>query len=544
MNNWTIIFLVSAENNLINESVKAIEEIYRAGSNEQVKFLIIFDGLKYGKFSREFAKPSLYEVNADNGFFTEKKVTHYNSDNLAKPETLNYFLAYIKKNYPAKNYGFFYKGHGGSGGTDISSAVFMEKLFKLPPNIIDNEEKVEAYVTEHFSKRYELDGVYNYMGYVKNKKARRYVMAIFTRTKNVKSLSYQSIAVCIKKVFKQKIGFVCLDCCWGQQIENAFVFAHAAEYVVASADESPALGIGYQELCSRINQRPQIRPEEIANLIIAVYFYRNYSDYDSPVAEFRKMGVSITNIKTQLLKKTTGSNANSFEEKMKNLCDYLIKNISKFKQIILPARKKCKDYTYKDTESLDPAHIMYPVFNIDLPWFLTNLRYYNQEKDEKLDTLINDILLFIETSMIKGFLSSNYRNPILGNRTAYTGGNGLSILFPISKIQAEGCDSLYKSKTHPFYVKTNWLNFLSAYYEDLEKINKSTSYTSVWNKDNSLQMPNLYFNLKNKAFNEGKNIEAFTYSRFKIQANKSNENTSDWSSIMKWQKKVKLKRNR
>ena len=537
MNNWTIIFLVSAENNLINESVKAIEEIYRAGSNDKVKFLIIFDGLEYGKFSKDFARPSLYEVTSENGFFIEKPVFKHRSENLSSRSAFIDFLNLIKKEYPAKNYGFIYKGHGGSGGADISSAVFIEKLFTLPANIIDNEEKVEEYVTAHFSKKYELDGVYNYMGYAKSKKARRHVMAIFTATENARSLSYQSIAECIKTVFKQKIGFVCLDCCWGQQIENAFVFADAAEYIIASADESPALGIGYQELCTRINQRPNIRPEEIANMIVAVYFYRNYSDYDSPVAEFRKMGVSITNIKTEMLKKKAGSNRESFEDKMKALCDYLIENIGKFKQIILPARNKCKDYTYKDTELLKPDKIIYPVFNIDLPWFLTNLRYFNQDKDEKLDTLINDILLFIETKLIKGFLSSNYRNPILGNKTAYTGGNGLSILFPISKKQADGCESLYKSKNHLFYVKTNWLKFLHEYYKELERVDKSTDYKAVWNKENTLQMPNIYYKLNNKTFFKRKNPESFAYNRFKKQVNKLNNNTSDWSGIIKSQKK-------
>ncbi len=541
MNNWTIIFLISAENNLINESVKAIEEIYRAGSNEKVKFLIIFDGLQYGKFSKEFAKPSLYEVTADNGFFIEKRVVGSDSENLAKPETLTFFLKYIKKNYAAKNYGFFYKGHGGSGGADISSAVFMEKLFKIPANIVDDEDKVEAYVTKNFSEKYELEGVYSYMGYVKSKKAKRHIMAIFTNSKNVKTLSYQSIAECIKAVFKQKIGFVCLDCCWGQQIENAFVFADAAEYVVASADESPALGIGYHELCTKINQRPHIRPEEIANMIVAVYFYRNYSDYDSPVAEFRKMGVSITNVKTDMLIKKANSLSDSFEEKMKNLCDHLIANISTLKQVILPARNKCKDYTYKDTEALDVEHITYPVFNIDLPWFLTNLRYFNQDKDDKLDNLINDILLFIETDLIKGFLSSNYRNPILGNKTAYTGGNGLTILFPVSKIHAEECDSLYKSKKHPFYVKTNWLKFLHEYYEELDKVDKSTNYKAVWTKADTEQMPNMYFKLNNEAFAKSKNQESLAYNRFKKQVTKLSDNTSDWSGIIKSKKKFNYK---
>ena len=41
-----------------------------------------------------------------------------------------------------------------------------------------------------------------------------------------------------------------MDCCWAQQIENANKFVGLTGYYVASADEMPALGLGYTLLCN------------------------------------------------------------------------------------------------------------------------------------------------------------------------------------------------------------------------------------------------------------------------------------------------------
>ena len=540
MNKWTIMFLISAENNLINESIKAIEEIYRGGSSKEVSFLIIFDGLEYGKFSKRFARPSLYEVTAENGFFIEKPVYVHKSDNLSSTSALIKFLSFIKRKYPAENYGFFYKGHGGSGQTDVGSGFYIEKLFKIDKKIASKEDGIDKYIEKRLSEDFEYEGVYEYRGYAKNKTNSNYVMAILNRSKTTRFLSYRGVAYCIKKVFRQKIAFVCLDCCWGQQIENAYIFSDVAQYFVASADESPALGIGYQEFCSKVNQRPNIKPEEIANLIVAVYFYRNYSDYDSPIAEFRKMGVSITNVKTSMLAKDKFNAGKNFEEKMRALCDYMIQHMGKFAMTIFMARKKCKDYTYKDTDALDPVDIIYPVFNIDLPWLLSNLRYYNRETDADLDKMISELLLLIETEVIHSFLGSNYRKPILGSRSAYTGGNGLSILFPVSKLQAEGCDSLYQRTSHPFYVNCQWLNFLKSYYRALEKIRRSTAYKNkIWPAYNTQKYSASFFGAESTKFKSAPNQEEFAYNRFKEQVSKEMENETDWEGFRKKRKKQK-----
>ncbi len=538
MNNWTIIFLVSAESNLISESVKAVEEIYKANHCDSVKFLIIFDGVEFGKFSASFAKPSLYEVSNDNGFFIDKPVYTHPSDNLAKKDTLIDLLQYAKINYEAKNYGIIYKGHGGSGEGDIASGVYIEKLFKIPPGVnLENEEEIKAFLKGKISKDLEYESNYMYGGFSRSKVFENMVMMILKRKTNEASycLTYKAMADCIKEVFKKKIGFVCLDCCWGQQIENAFTFGEVAENFIASVDESPALGIGYTELCKKIVERPHIIPEEIANMIVAVYYFRNYDDYDSPIAEFNQMGVSMTNISTRLLFKDPKQPGGSFEEIMREFCDYLIDNMAKLHSIIMQARKKCKDYTYANTEELDPENIHYAVFNIDLQWFLTNLKFYNKEKDTQLDSLITNLLVNIQYNLIVGFLGSNYKKTVLGGSTSFTGGNGLGILFPISKVQAEAYDSLYTQTDVVFYKKTNWDKVLHSYYDALGTILNTDNVKSLWASYNTDNFSFPLFKQEDQNTKSLPDLAEFTYNKYKHEITDDalkNDADSNWGKIV------------
>lgn len=540
MNKWTIIFLISAENNLIAESVKAIEEIYKAPYSDSVKFLVIFDGIEFGKFSAEFAKPSLYEVSNENGFFIDKPVFIHHSEDMSDKKTVIDFLEYAKEHYPAENYGLFYKGHGGSGEGDIGSGVFVEKLFKVPSYVnMESEKEITDFLKGKIDKDLEYESNYSYGGFSRSNVFNNLVMMILKKKTEAeaRSLTYKGIADCIKKVFEKKIGFVCLDCCWGQQIENSFTFGEVAEHFIASVDESPALGIGYTELCKKIVERPGISAAEIANMIVAVYYFRNYDDYDSPVPEFNVMGVSMTNVSTRLLFKDPANPGNSFEETMKEFCDYAIANMSKLHSIIMQARKKCKDYTYSNTEELQLDQIQFAIFNIDLPWFLTNLKFYNKEKDKQLDKFITQLLVKIQYDIIAGFLGSNYKKTILGGSEPFTGGNGLSILFPVSRVQAEAYDSLFTQSKVSFYDKTNWRKFLEAYYNAINDLLKKDDMKNLWaiyNTDNFsfplFKEPDYDQSTKDLA-----TLEEYTYNKYKLkitdEALKSDA-SSNWGKIV------------
>ena len=460
---WTIIFLVSAENDLIFESLSAINEIYSVGCGDEddVYFVVLFDGVEANRFSKSFALPSIYLAKKNISFVTDTPfINPKPHDDLSDPKVLGRLLADIKQQFPADKYGLFYKGHGGPGETDITNGKFVEKLKEVPSRWTDSR------IEKEFSGETGFQGQLTFFGFSRNNRNNKLVLLLFTR-RNKNVLTYQKLANVLGSVFRKKLAFICLDCCWGQQIENAYTFSSVTDNFIASADEMPALGLGYEHICKQIVQRTNITPLEISKMLVAVYYYKNYADYDGPNPEFRKMGVSLTHVNTS--KKFI----DDFSTKFTLLVDYLDKYLHKFFFTIKKARSVCRDYTYQNTDDKQPEAIIYPMFNIDLPWFLENLMFFNGNSDDNLRSLISDALFSLQNRLIHGYLGNNYLDTVIGKPAL--AGKGITITFPKNALHAKL--SLVRKNITPekdllFYQITGWKKFLHHYYQ-LETLAKT-----------------------------------------------------------------------
>ena len=127
--------------------------------------------------------------------------------------------------------------------------------------------------------------------------------------------------------------------------------------------------------------------------------------------------------------------------------------------LIRNARSQCLDYTYKDTDKLKAAKIDYPMFNIDLIWFLENLLYYNV--DMGLDNKIFEVINKIQNYLITGTMGNNYVKKPPGSRAI--GGNGVAICFPGKRAHAE--ESILKKNNISFFKTTGWRELLYLYYD-------------------------------------------------------------------------------
>jgi len=435
------------------EQMNVIKEIYSVGSNNDVNFVIILDGLAGDKFSELMEKPTIFHAGAKSDFLTDKYVYILDKKDasLTGKDHLKTLLKIVMEKYEADHYGFFYKGHGGQGETDLGKGIFDTKIGYIDPAW--SEEEIEKKFA-HEQPGWTYDGYCEYPSVQLNRENKKPVLLVFSRN-NTRSLSYAELADVLKEIFKGKLDFCCLDCCWAQQIENAHNFTDVTDYFIASADEMPVLGVGYAQLCNHFVNRAAINAEEAANLLVAINYNKNYADYDSDIIEFRQMGVSIT---STCLKEYPG-----FFEPFSKLCKKLTDNLEKkddYTYIIFDkARKNCDDYTYLDTDNMPNEKIDYPMFNIDLVWFMENLLYYNV--NDELETMIYEVIFQLKNKLITGFLGSNYKKPVMGTRAL--GGKGVSICFPINKKQSTL--SIMTSRAMKFYKESGWKELLNIYYK-------------------------------------------------------------------------------
>jgi len=434
------------------EQLKVINEIYGVGSSKDVNLVIILDGLGGDKFSESLERPSVFFAQKNTDFLTD---THFHI--LRKPDAtltdkgqLKRILNVVIESFEADHYGFFYKGHGGPAETDLARGIFVTRTAYVDPKW--KEAKLQNMFNSK-QKGWLFEGYCEYPAVKKNRVNRKPILLIYSKRNN-KTLTYFDLASALRSVFKGKLDFLCMDCCWAQQVENAYTFSGITDYYIASADEMPALGLGYTALCKQFIKRPTIRPEEAANMIVAIYYNVNYADYDSEEAEFRKMGVSVTSLDLKAY--------NNFLIDFTRLCRMLIKQLKNKDDytyyLLNNARSKCLDYTYQNTDRLSVSKIQYPMFNIDLIWLLENLLYYNL--DDKREELILNIIYRLQGRLITSFMSSNYKKPAMGN--AAIGGNGIAICFPKNEGFSEL--SILKRKEIKFYERSGWKKLLNTYY--------------------------------------------------------------------------------
>ena len=489
---WTIIFLVSAKSNLYYEMITAINEIYSVGSNDHINYVIIYDGLEAGKFKPEFSKPSVYYADSGIPFLVAQPEKIYPEFDLTNEDDLSTIISDIKTAFPAEHYGFVYKGHGGRGNVDVTNGSVIEEIVPIPKEILEanDDEKIDKYLK---SKNKE-----GYSGLFVLQRRSDTVLngSVLVIYKNeTRSLSHVNIAHVMRKNFDgaKELAFVFMDCCWAMQIENLYEYKYITKYYIASADEMPALGLGkgYSTFCSKINERPQVRYEEIADLLISIYYTYMYNDYDQEgaPANFSKMGVSLTCADASDLK--------YFTEKFIEFCKILNDNMDDMHLIIAEARDKCYDFTYE-------AESEYGVYNIDLIWFLENLLHFNRAdlQNEELEISINTLMRICMLYLRKSFMGSNYKDPYPGSRKRIC--RGITITFPAKK------DGLADNKNQigperrdevRFYKKTGWPLLLKNYFETIEKYEHSITGMNEKSKSKIVK------SLKDKGF---KNISTVT----------------------------------
>lgn len=526
---YTIIHHISGESDLLMQNIHAFNEICSGAINTaDINFVILCDMMQVldreGLLSpelryleeKEMDYPTVYCVSEKDNHRTlslmkpdNRKKKYYKDDNLADPENLTRILQDIRTNFPAENYAYVYKGHGGAGGGDVEPNRFITGIFTL-------RDKEVIKTTEHGRDVYAIDidklnerikGDLIPRGWEEKETERTVfvygeddagkplsVFVIFMKPANADSLSYRDLSEVLVNVFGKKgLAYILLDCCWGMSLENACIFSQNSAYLVASADESPATGIGYQQFGTFISREFDFNQHELAKMLVANYFAVNYKDYYGDDPHFNKMGVSMTCADTT----KTG--------KLLSILSRVIKRLDSGKQYarLVRAAKYCRDYTYSDPWE-------YKAFNVDLVWLLENLIYNKGGIRVADDAMVMDALEAIKEiklSLLTGYLGTNYPDVVYGEKAL--GGRGITFTFP--KLLAYYEESIVANEQYEIYAETGWRKLLQHYYQYLDTLPRSVilELEELIRLNNLPLGAGLFSLLDENKINEMENAQAF-----------------------------------
>lgn len=457
MKKWTIILQMSAENNLYLDMTQGFDKIGLCEISKEINFIILFDGLKNDLHPDELQYPCVYEMKKGMkyGISAPHKNFGKDFDDLTDEKNLTDILKYIKKEFEAEHYGYIYSGHGGAGEGDISTGSFRTSIDRILPGERDENGDV---IDELVEKRLTIP-FWSYAGYCELEGNKDIILVVYSR--GTASLTYKGLNKRLDIAFQGKgLSFVFLDTCWGMMMENCYTYKDTTDHFVATVDEMPATGVGYNDLINLLNKRPLIKPHELAKLFVAVNYVNNYADYACGRVEFEKMGISMTCIDTNKIDDLIDDYFDPF-------CAHLIANMERLFVVFKRATEKCLDYTYVDYS--EPGHDDYGVYNIDMIWFLENILYYNTKLapsgkviDRDLQVLAHKLIQRITLNLYKSAMSNNYPEPPLGTEPAI-GGRGLAITLPKDAKQLEN-SIYYKNPGASNFVKvTLWKKLIKAY---------------------------------------------------------------------------------
>ncbi|MBL0267369.1 MAG: hypothetical protein IPP99_01450 [Chitinophagaceae bacterium] len=467
--NWTIIIYLNGESDLLDDVKRNYNQIAKYGSDfGNVNFVVLFDGLKVPKVkARNGAScnlpPRIYYVSRFEEFKDDNYLQEFpKQEDLSKPGNLALIIRRIKKQFPAKKFGFIYNGHGGAGGPAVDDNPMMVKL--TTRQLHETEEAL----IKRLKRKYEKEG-WELSGTCTHVDNPEIILAVFIKEKSERFLTYQQMGTELSRSgFSQEnglLGFICLDCCWGQQFETAICFRNVTRYLIASPDEAALLGIGYEDFAEFLLQKhATIKYDELANNLVGIYFKNNYDDYLAS-EEFSYMGVSLSCVDMGPDSKELDQFGRIIRDaaywKMDHLADYLFYNLERLWKVIWWARHKCVDYTYMD----DPD--FYGTYNIDLLWFLENLLHYNHlygRRAQLIDTELHIRVSRLQTELsmrfVKSNLASNYKGLEVNSTMPQLGGKGIAITFPVTELQVD--NSIYGNDL-VFDGNKKWKRFVEKF---------------------------------------------------------------------------------
>lgn len=465
---WTFIIQLNGESDLMDSMIDTFNTIKtNFDPSSSVEYFVIFDGWKDSTLS---ANPKLYQIIEKTDIIKPDKI--FDFTNLADEGNIKKLLNEVwkRKHQKSKYIAYFIRDHGGGMYLSTNNAIYSQIEIKSKDNNKDPQEEINN-LKNKFGIRYKDT---SYKIEIIHRGGAEYRAIIEKQQKKEKYLTVLALANAITTSEFKKVDILCLDCCWGQMIENTIHLKDACKFFIANEDQGAIAGIGYDRLTSYVNKtKLPIRIDEMVNSICANYILSNQHDYWTQ-EDFFTYGVCLSAVNTEKID-VINSLFNKFVQGlMKQL---LGSEKESFAFMMFQVRKKCFDFLYEGR--IPDKDGEYSAYVIDLINFLQFLRESAKDPYPEVYKQASDLLIELLASL--KVERSNYK---LSTIDYGPQGNGISIFFPISLVHWKNSDMYVQpdnmltmqgaSLQSPFEYYSGWPLVLNAFLNLPPNSNKET----------------------------------------------------------------------
>lgn len=515
-NDWTFILQLNGESDLMDSMLNTFNTVVKNFKKEsRIEYFVILDGSPDNTLS---SNPKLYHINESTKLGAPCETFDFND--LTKSNNLVNIFNKIQDIRSNKNSEIIYiiRDHGAGMYLSTDNSYYKQLEIQFQSS---STKEIEDEIRKQFSDKFQsydlvdvisLDDRNNYRLLYKRSKA------------NARNLKIPHLTSAIQNSEFKKINLVCLDCCWGQMLENNYHIHPVTDYFIANEDQGPIAGLGYDKLTSYLNNISHpLRPEEMVNAICANFILSNQHDYLTK-KEFFSYGVCLTAVRSSGMEKIKAL----FEDFTIYLINEMKSDAEKFTILISQVRRKCFDFLYEGR--IPSSRGEYGCYVIDLIRFLNELREKIKDKTDYLDLFHTCCELQIEILSSIKVEKSNYNSSRLNPGPE---GNGISIFFPMTMNHWKNSDMYVqpsvigtlagqRSQT-PFEYYSGWPVFLNIYLQNILKENDRVKLN-----DKLTDNLNSTFPIKHADQNQAENFIKFLSEENEAFVNQINDNDKNY----------------
>jgi len=223
---WTFLVWLDSDNNLEEYGVADLNEMETAGSTDMVNIVAQMDRLEgYDDTNGDWTGTKRYLVSQDDDMSTINSVEldDLGEVNMGDPESVYDFLDWAVANFPAKHYFLDFWNHGG-GIRGVCWDDTDEDNLDVP----------------------EIGDVCSYM----------------------------------ESLLERNVDIVGFDACIMADVSIMFELSRKADYAVASSYNEPGEGWPYHSILTKLVEKPDISPEDMA-VLVADEYVKSYTDGES-----------------------------------------------------------------------------------------------------------------------------------------------------------------------------------------------------------------------------------------------------------------------
>jgi hypothetical protein len=259
---WTVMVYMAGDNNLDPEGSKDLREMKKAGSTDQVSIIAQFDRAAGHVARRYYLRKG--------GLVTGDAVDSLGEVNTGDPESLEDFIRWGIRNYPAKHYLLVLWNHG-QGWDDTD--VYADERYRSLRRLATGPARHSFFRTPERKALRKAIGSMEYRAILLDDNAKD-----FLDNQELKKVLANSA-----KTLGRKLDILGMDACLMSMAEVGYQIADSASFTVGSEQTEPGDGWPYDKILSALAKKPAMAPNDLCTLIVEKYL-ASYPDRE-PVTQ-------------------------------------------------------------------------------------------------------------------------------------------------------------------------------------------------------------------------------------------------------------------